>query len=162
MDDYTELFLRIALSLERIATALEKKETEKKEEKTVARRNSRNLPIKPKVEGTNLLIATYCEAFKKRYGTNPVIDVKTAAIAKSLLTTLPLEKLQLLVQCYVQIEDNWFKTKCHDFVTFSMNLNRIATSLAMGTQDPHEKAYWLKVFGEGTEIENLMLNSGEK
>lgn len=92
-------------------------------------------------------IATYCEAYKKRYGVNPIVTPKDGGICQRLLKAVPLEKAKDLIQAYLQIEDRWFMTKCHDLVTFEQNLGKVAVALANGTKDPHEKDFWKKVFG---------------
>lgn len=93
------------------------------------------------------LIAAYCDAFRARYGMNPPIDGKAAGLAKNLLRSIPLEKACLLVQAYLQLEDQWFLTKCHDFPTFIQNLTKVAVALSHGAADPQERGYWARVFG---------------
>lgn len=94
------------------------------------------------------LIAAYCDAFKIRYGMSPPIDGKAAGLAKNLLRSIPLEKACLLVQAYLQLEDQWFLTKCHDFPTFIQNLTKVAVALSHGAADPQERGYWANIFGD--------------
>ena len=100
-----------------------------------------------KVEGARRLIATYCDAYKLRYGISPPITGQVAGQAKNLLGTIPLDRACEMVQAYLQMEDRWFLTKCHDFPTFAGNLGKVAVSLANGTAEPHEKRFWERVFG---------------
>lgn len=107
-----------------------------------------DLPV-PTATPARELIAAYCDAFKARHGIFPVVDGKTAGLAKYVLQAVPLEKAKLMVQAYLQMDDPWFKTRFHDFDTFRGNLSKVAVSLANGTRDPHEREYWRKVFGDG-------------
>lgn len=94
-----------------------------------------------------VFIATYCEAYKSRYGVNPIVTPKDGGICQRLLKAVPIEKARHLIQAYLQMEDRWFMTKCHDLVTFEQNLGKVAIALANGTKDPHEKDFWKHVFG---------------
>lgn len=142
---------RIARALERIADSLESVSGNKKGEllpRTAVNEITRNYPPKKKPTGDGAaLIAAYCDAFKARYGMNPPIDGKTAGLALQVLKTVPLHRAAELVQAYLQMDEQWFKTKCHDFPTFVQNLTKVAVALFNGTGDPHEKNYWQKVFG---------------
>lgn len=99
--------------------------------------------------GAQAVLAKYCDAYKARYGIFPIIDGKAAGLAASLCRAVPVERLGSLLEAYVQMDDAWFKTRCHDFSTFSANIGKVAVALANGTQDPHEREYWRKVFGDG-------------
>jgi hypothetical protein len=121
------------------------------EKRGVARRAT---PARREEESTELkaasgqLLRAYCDAFKSRYGTRPVVDGKMVGLCKQVVLAVgSAEKACLLVQAYLQMEDRWFLTKCHDFVTFHQNMGKVAVSLASGTQDPHERKFWNTVFG---------------
>lgn len=101
----------------------------------------------PNNEKYRKVTAVYCEAYKLRYETNPIITWQTVGFIKALLKTLSFEKVSDLVQAYLQMDDPWFLIKCHDFGTLYQNLNKVSASLAQGTKDPHEKKYWDTVFG---------------
>lgn len=137
-----EIYLeRIAIALERCATALERQF--KVKEPTAVK----HAPVK-----ANLPIATYCESFKARYGTNPVITKKDAGIMTSLAKSIPQDKLSDLIQAYVQMDDRWFLTRLHDIPTLCANLSKVAVALVNGTNDPGEKLFWGKVFNEPDQI----------
>lgn len=70
-------------------------------------------------------ISCYCESFKKRYTTNPVIDGKSTGIAKRLIKSIGLSRAKTLVQSYLTMNDQWFITKAHDLQTFEGSLNKI-------------------------------------
>lgn len=91
-------------------------------------------------------LGLYCDAFKARYGTNPIIDGKSAGLVSNVLKVIPLERAQDLVQAYLQMDSPWFKTRCHDLVCFSQNLSLIAVALASGSQNPADKIFWENIF----------------
>ena len=101
------------------------------------------IPIK-----TNVLIGAYCEAFKSRYGVSPIITGKMQGRAKDLAKNMSVKRARDLIQAYVQMDDPWFKTKCHDLDTFFGNLSKVSVALANGTNNPHEKDFWREVFNE--------------
>jgi hypothetical protein len=84
------------------------------------------------------LIKLYCTAYKERYKTNPVIDGKTQGLVKNLLKATSLEHASNLIQVYLQMNDKWFITKHHDFVTFTQNLNMIQVAMSNGKETPKE------------------------
>ena len=147
-----KLLERVAVALERIAGALEKTPAPKSraraaKQETMADAMTGDPVVAGKVSGHSLIV-TYCEAYKKRYGCNPVVDGKVAGMAVRLLKAIPLERAQMLVQAYLQMDDPWFLKKAHAFDVLVQNLNVVAVSLANGTRDPHERGYWSRVFGE--------------
>ena len=128
--------------------------------RTNAEQNSNKLSkVDPEsANQTKFLIGVYCEAFKTRYGANPVITGKTAGQARQLLKAIPLGQASELVQAFLQMEDNWFKLKCHDFGVLVQSLNQVKVALKNGTSTPHEKSFWDRVFGKGesnSEATNL-------
>ena len=171
----TEILERIARALEQIAgLALDAEQTRTKLEQTRTKRReagqksaeirlqklgtaqpgggvSNKTRTNAEQNSTHFVIKSYCEAYKEKYGINPIIDGKTTGLVKALTKTVPGERLRDLVQAYLQMDNPWFKTKCHDFVTFTQSLSQVAVALANGTEDPHERDYWRKVFGDGEE-----------
>lgn len=85
---------------------------------------------------SQLFIAAWVTAYQSRYKARPVIDGKTAGGVKRLLASVPLERACQLAQVYLQMDDPWFKTKCHDFETFAQNLNKVSVALETGNADP--------------------------
>jgi DNA-binding transcriptional regulator YhcF (GntR family) len=71
-------------------------------------------------------IAHYCEAYKAKYKTNPVIDGRAAGIAQRIVKSIGLEKAKLFIERYLEMNDQWFITKHHDLHTFEGNLNKVA------------------------------------
>jgi hypothetical protein len=78
-----------------------------------------------KPEPTNKFIAAYCEAFKRRYETNPPIIGQSAGLAKNIVKSLGLDRACRLVETYVAMNDSYFQTKGHDLSTFYANISKV-------------------------------------
>lgn len=106
----------------------------------------------PKSEGAGgKLISEYILAYRRRYGetTRPEITGKTAGQVKQLLKAVTIDRAIQLVQVYLQMDDRWFETKCHDFGTFVENLTKVG--LALDTGHTPSGVNWEKVFGSENE-----------
>lgn len=79
-------------------------------------------------------IAVYVSAVKAKYGpkTRPDLSGKVQGEIKRFLKDTPLDRAMDLIQVFLQMEDPWFKTKCHDFATFISNLQKIGLALDTG------------------------------
>lgn len=90
-----------------------------------------------------MAIAAYVDAYRQRYGaqTCPDLRGKMQGVMKRLATEVPIERLRLLLQTYLQMPDPWFATKCHDLVTFSENLGKVGLALDGGRANPSEKTW---------------------
>lgn len=88
--------------------------------------------VQPPSDGTSVLIAHYCEAYKARYGGNPVITGKTAGQAKTLLKSVSLARAKDLVSVYLQLDDEWFCRIKHRFSDFILNLEQLGAALEAG------------------------------
>ncbi len=89
---------------------------------------------------TGLFIANYIQAYRQRYGekSRPALVGKVQGQIKRFLGEVAIERACDLIQVYLQMDDPWFKTKCHDFGTFLENLNKIGLALDTG-QSPDAK-----------------------
>lgn len=87
----------------------------------------------------SVFIASYVKAYQKTYGkkSRPQITGKLAGQIKNLLKTVPMDRACELIQVYCQMNDPWFKTKCHDFGTFLENLNKVSLALDTGQSNPN-------------------------
>jgi hypothetical protein len=83
---------------------------------------------------TNLFIAAYCEAFKERYGTHPVIDGKSLGLARTLIKDLGLTPAISLVKTYLTMNDSFFTLKSHDLGTLKLNLNSVKIKKETGNR----------------------------
>ena len=94
-------------------------------------------------------VATYVQAFKAKYGANtrPTLDGKTLGLIKSLVKSVPIERAQAMIQVYFQMDDKWFNTKNHDFVTFMNNLDKVGVALDNGasSNDFNWNQFWEKM-----------------
>jgi hypothetical protein len=152
-DEYTRvtnrLLERIAVALERIADGAPKPEKKEK----VALVASRQMGKATKNE-VQLLIKAYIDAYRGRYGekSRPDIGGRVQGLMKTMLKDHPLERLVALVQAFLQMDDDWFKKRCHDFPTLYENVGKVQTALLNGTARAADRSYWSKVWGsDGTK-----------
>lgn len=100
------------------------------EKKTVGKKE-----VKPKknTEEVNkrmqTLIATYAEAYKARYDTNPPPPGgRERGIVKRLAeNSMSVERMCELIRHYLTMTDAWFEKKYHDWPTFETNLTAVST-----------------------------------
>ncbi len=98
-----------------------------------ARENKKDGKIKPQAgDGSNLVIAAYCEAFKEKYGFNPPITGKNGGQAKALLKNMSVERAESLARAYLQVNDQFFIRRRHPFDLLVTNLNIVAAALDTG------------------------------
>lgn len=129
--------------------------------KAVGRKPTSNLPVtyqqptrlltddvKP-AEGLVIkeIISLYCEFYKKRYGANPVFTGKNTGIIKRLLKDLGYKKLTMMLQVYLQMNDQWFLKRHHDLTTFEQSLQKIAVATQTG-KDPDAKEDMFSFFNK--------------
>lgn len=79
----------------------------------------------PAAQNAGAFFATYCEAWKTRYGTNPIIRGKEAGIAKRLAGDLGTEKASELALTFLRMNDAWFIQRRHDLTTFEQSINAV-------------------------------------
>lgn len=85
-------------------------------------------------EKRSRFISEYRKSFKKRFPkSDPIVDGKTLGLINNFLKHMEIEKACLLIQAYFQIEDEWFRKKGYDFVTFVNNLQKIANAFSSGS-----------------------------
>lgn len=89
-------------------------------------------------------IAAMVTAYRSKYKDKPVLDGKTLGQIKTLLKHVPLNRAIDMYQVYLQLDDQWFKTKCHDFTTFTSNLQKISVSLTTGEKNTSTNWDWIK------------------
>lgn len=78
-----------------------------------------------KSETTAGFLAAYAEAWKFRWKTSPIIDGKTAGLAKRIVTDLGVQVATELVEAYLDMSDSYYIQRRHDLQTFSFNLNQV-------------------------------------
>jgi hypothetical protein len=105
----------------------------------------------PELQPSQIFIGTYVKAFQKRYGENtrPSVTRKVAGQVKNMLLDITLDRACALIQVYLQMDDKWFVTKCHDFGSFLENLSKIGLALDTGRSlDQKETIDWAELCGE--------------
>ena len=105
-------------------------------------------PLPPRVQSEiGFFIARYVKAYQSRYGpkARPSLQGKTQGQIKRFLSETPFDRACNLIEVYCQMDDPWFKKKCHDFSTFVENLNKVSLALDTG-RDP----------GSGPTIEEIL------
>lgn len=79
-------------------------------------------------------IGSYVLAYRKRYGekARPDLGGKVQGGIKRLLSGMPLQRACEMIQVFLQMDDQWFLTKAHDFGTFEQNLTKVGLALDTG------------------------------
>ena len=72
------------------------------------------------------LIGRYCELFKAKYGTNPMIRGVDSGTAKRIIKDIGRIKALALIEAYFTMPDSYFLRRRHDLKVFETNLNPIA------------------------------------
>lgn len=103
-----------------------------------------------------VFISVYVKAFKSRYGdTRPDLGGKVRGQIKNLIKDVGLNRACDLIQVFLQMEDPWFITKCHDFTTFMTNVQKIGIALDTGKKDPSKKELnWDYIYGGEKDATN--------
>lgn len=113
-------------------------------------------PALEKGSSNSRLIGEYAKAYKLRYNANPVIDGPTQGAVKRILKSVSEQKAIDLVQAYLQMNEPWFVTKAHDFITFEKNLTKISLALQKGVDlgAPPKKKTFEELLAEQEREEN--------
>lgn len=105
-------------------------------------------------------IAHMVERYQAKYHTRPILDGPTQGAVKRLLKFVPLQQARDLYEVYLQIDDDWFRKKRHDFATFMANLQTVA--VALGTGEKSAPTDWEFVFGEvANDSGSLQIANGQ-
>lgn len=93
-------------------------------------------------------IAAYCDAYKKRYGSNPEGTRDPALVGKigGWIQTVSGDRASQLVQVFLQIEHKHILDNCHSLWDFFRHLNRIGNALTTGVEPMGID--WAKIFGD--------------
>ena len=113
-------------------------------------------PVLEKGSSSSRLIGEYAKAYKLRYNASPVIDGPTQGSVKRILKSVSEQKAIDLVQAYLQMNEPWFVTKAHDFITFEKNLTKIGLALQKGVDlgAPPKKKTFEELLAEQEREEN--------
>ena len=77
-------------------------------------------------------IAAYCEAYKTRYKTNPLVPDDQLGIVRSIVKAAGNARAPDYAREYLAMTDGWFLTKRHDLATLKANLNAVKIRLETG------------------------------
>lgn len=95
------------------------------------------IPSKATTDGAAMqgCIAAYVTAFKKRYGekARPDVGGRAQGCLKRLLKDYPADQIAMLLQVYLQMEDEWFKKNDYDLATFEAKFQRVILAGTTGT-----------------------------
>lgn len=116
---------------------IEKKRIEKKRKEIKGAQTENREPAAPADAASPVpfgrdLVAHYCETYRSRYGTNPIIKPQDGKALKTLGENLGGEKAKQLITSYLSMNNAWFVTKAHDITTMLQNLNQIQNFVATG------------------------------
>lgn len=146
------LLERIAVALEKMALrdviSIDEKLSLVPHKEKVALSTGRRAGKTTAANEVHQLISAYVDAFRARYGpkARPDVGGKVQGLMKTMLKDHPLPRLIALVQAFCQMDDDFFKKKCHDFPTLYCNIGKVQTALLNGTARAEDKSYWDKVF----------------
>lgn len=91
------------------------------------------------------LLDIYRDAFKKRFGDFPIIDLQTALeIMKWANETFKFERAKELIRTYLQMNDEWIEQQAFPLEIFKKQINRVIASNGPG----HWGEDWLVGFTE--------------
>jgi ribosomal protein S18 len=99
-------------------------------------------PTQP--EGVRQFIAAYCDAFRDRYGTTPVVSGIAAGQAKNIVKTIGSARACELVGTYLKMNDSWFVQRTHDLSTFVTSMNKVVVKHQTGTSVSRQEANQLE------------------
>lgn len=71
-------------------------------------------------------LARYCEVFKERYGSNPIIQGIDASTAKRIVNAAGFLKAVGLIETYLQMNDAFFVQRRHALKVFESSLNQVS------------------------------------
>lgn len=136
--------------LERIAIALERnseKERAKAPASNPIKKTQAVTPTTTEGQKINVLIKCYIDSYKARYGqaARPDVSGRVQGLMKTLFRDYSLEKMTAIVQAFLQMDDEWFKKKAHDFPTLYENIGKVQTALNNGTGRAEDQSFWNKV-----------------
>lgn len=86
-------------------------------------------------EKTKNAIGSLVTAWQTKFpGTRPHLGGKELGIIKRLTRDVGPERLSALWQCYLQMDDPWFRKKAFDLATFEQNIGKVSLALDRGKE----------------------------
>jgi hypothetical protein len=90
-------------------------------------------PDKPTAPEGQKVVEVYCDAWKARYGQNPIILAKNAKQLKDFAKQVGAQKAEDMIAAYMRMPEPWFLTRRHDLTTFLGSLNAVTQFMHTGT-----------------------------
>ncbi len=83
-------------------------------------------------------IGRYISAFQRRYGTRPIVDRHAQGEARKIVEGVGYPECLDAAEAYLQLEIPKYLAKCHDLISFRMDMNSICTALRKGVAEPNK------------------------
>lgn len=120
------------------------REEEIREERSIGKGLQKNRSLKASdtaSAGIREFIGAFVQAYQKRYGskTRPELGPRVQGQIKNFLRGRDIGESIVLIQVFLQMNDPWFIKKCHDFTTFTENLQKIKLSFETGKEAGSKK-----------------------
>lgn len=89
------------------------------------------------------VIGAFITAWQRRYpgGRRPDMGKPVQGMIKNFVAGRPLQECLDMIEVYLQMDDQWFITKCHDFGTLMTNLTKVSAALGSGKQNPGQESW---------------------
>jgi hypothetical protein len=96
--------------------------------------------------GNQKFIGEFVKAYQKTYGvkTRPELGPKVQGQIKNFLKGRSVDEAIILIQVYMQMRDPWFIKKCHDFTTFTENIQKVKLSFETGKDAGQKRSRTIK------------------
>ena len=98
---------------------------------------------------TPRMVATYCEAYKTKFGHRPSVSSKEVGLFKALGLAEGVDVACQMIQVYLQMTDAWFQTKNYDVASLWENRNKVKLALNTGREDPTKKSVEEELMARG-------------
>ena len=71
------------------------------------------------------IVATFCEEWKARYGSNPTIGGKEAGTLNRMVKEHGLKRAEALIKAFLKMNDSFYIRKRHDPLTLSRDIQAV-------------------------------------
>lgn len=128
------------------------KEVKQLRSKEVKNNTGDKSPTAVAVTPVKNFIARYCEVYKAKYSTNPVIDGRASGVAKRVTGAIGENRAIELIEAFLEMSDQWFVKKKHDLFTFEQNLNGIELFAKTGKQITNNQAQQIEISDQNRTV----------
>jgi len=87
------------------------------------------------------LIGIYVSCFQKKYGkgARPDLGGKSQGCLKRLVKDYGENKMAVILSAYLEMDDDWFKKRCHDLVTLEQCVHKVVLAISTRNKNPSMK-----------------------